>query len=338
MITGLKWVGSLKKYEFIYTERPLEEIWHLIDFFTAQETIAECNPPVDNELIPLLCESIIQAEEFRNSAETSGEHTKPLLIYYCIHNLTKAMLVMETNKNPAGYHGLMKVEVPASGDLLDVSVQVNEGVFWELLEFNKITPKKNFRLTINDLIRRCGYLSREYNFAYKKTSDVLIPKLEADLQLTTLELTIKKTTHDFEAKWKELFPSLSKYFELLEIKDDFATLKLKTNNPPKNITNIHKILDDTLVYSVFQTPPYFLTPLTNTDLFWTQDAILYALSFILGALVRYYPDYWHQQIIGNKRNRWVIRKITSIVERVYPNLMINIMFNYKSYRFGTTHW
>lgn len=335
MIKGLKWIGSLEWYEAIITEKPLDEIWHLIDLFTAEETIAECNPPVDQNLVPFLCESIMQAEEFKLSAATSGEHTKPLLLYYCIHNLTKAILALETNTKPAGYHGIMKVELPSSGNLLDVSAQLNEGVFWELLKFNKVTPVKYFKFTVDDLIKRCGYLIREYHIAYKKTSDILIPKIDADIGLTVLELTIKKPTHDFDQKWKGLLPKLSEYFELLETKDELMTLKLKDHIPRGNIENIRKVLDNVLTYSVFKSPSYFILPANNPEFVWPQDAYLYAIAFILGSLVRYYPDYWYQNVVGNKRNRWVIRKINTIVGRVYPNLMLNIMFNYKLHRFVT---
>jgi hypothetical protein len=333
MIRGLKWIGSLERYETIITENPLDEIWHLIDFLTAEETIAKCDPPVDKDLVPFLCESIEQSQEFRKSAAVSGEHTKPLLIYYCVHNLTKAMLALETNKKPVGYHGLMKVEVPANGNLLGISAQVNEGVFWGLLHFNKIKPVKHLKVSVDDLLKSCGYLVREYHYAYEKVSDILLPELEEDMGLNALELSINKPDNDFDNRWEELLPKLPKYFELSESKDNLLILKLKDNIPKGNLENIRKVLDDVLIYSVFNHPSYFLLPRKDPNLFWPQDAFLYALSFILGSLVRYYPDYWYQHIISNKRNRWTIRSINSVVERVYPNLMINIMYNYKIHKF-----
>jgi len=335
MIVGLKWIGSLEHYESVITENPIEEIWHLIDLFTADETIAECNPPVNNDLVPFICESIVQAEEFRTSASISGEHTKPLLTYYCIHNLTKAVLALETNCKPAGYHGLMKVEIPPNGNLLDISAQINEGVFWEFLQLNKVAPVKNLKITVDSLIKRCGYLIREYNFAYRKTSEALVPRLVADIGLNELELTIDNFDASVKDNWIRLFPKLTEYFELAESRDQVLIFKLKENIPKGNLVNIQKVLDDVLIYSVFKNPPYFLIPVTDPDLLWPQEAYLYALSFILCSLVRYYPDYWYKNVIGYKRNRWAIRKINSIVERVYPNLMINIMYNYKFHRFIT---
>ena len=102
------------------------------------------------------------------------------------------------------------------------------------------------------------------------------------MDLTELELTIKKPNDDFEKKCEELLPKLHKYFELSEKKDDLLVYKLKDDAPKGNIKNIRKILDDIMIYSVFKNPSYFLIPSNAPDLYWPQAAYLYALSFILG--------------------------------------------------------
>jgi hypothetical protein len=335
MVRKLSWIGHLESYETIITENPIDEIWHLIDFFTSEETIAECNPPVDSDLLPFISESIVQAQEFRQSASTSGEHTKPLLTYYSIHNLTKALLALETNQKPSGYHGLMRVKLPADGNFLGVSAQLNDGVFCDLLQFNKIATIKNFKITVNDLISRCGYLIREYRLAYGKQSDVIIPKVSADMGLNELELTFKKIDN-IENNWMILFPKLAEHFELVDSSSEYANFKSRPTIPKGKLEDIQKVINDVLIRSIFMDSCLFLLPITNHNLQWPQEAYLYALSFILGSLVRYYPDYWHKHIVGHKRNRWVIRKINSIVERVYPNLMLNIMYNNKFYKFSSS--
>jgi len=335
MVGRFQWVGSLEPYQLIATENPIEEIWHLIDFFTAEETVSKSSPPVDNELIPFICESIAQAEEFRYSAAASGEHTKPLLTYYSIHNLTKAVLGLETNRKPHAYHGLMKVEPSADDDFLATSALINDGVFAELLSFSNITPMRRQKITINDLLRRCGYLIREYRLAYEKNSIVITPTLDADIQLNDLELRFGKTDEVSEETLTTVFPKLMDQFEFIKTEDNIITLKLKNHVPRgrDNLSNIQEILKNTLSLSVFNHTPYFLVPCIDSYINWPQEAYLYALSFILGSLVRYYPDYWYKNVIDHKRNRWVVRKINSIVERVYPNLMLNTMFGYKLYRF-----
>jgi hypothetical protein len=330
----MRWIGPLEAYERIITENPIEEIWHLIDFFTAEETISKCNPPVDKELIPFICESIAQAEEFRRSAATSGEHTRPLLTYYSMHNLTKAVLALETNKKPIGYHGLMKVELPKNEDFLGTSVQINDGVFSELLSINKIEPIRNLKITADDLMRRCGYLMREYRFAYEREPSVIVPQLDAEIRLNELELTLRKTNEINDQKLTTIFPRLMNYFELIKTEADVLSFRLKDSNPKRDLAGIQTVIKDTLSLSVFSHPPYFLVPCTDPRINWPQEAYLYALSFILGSLVRYYPDYWYKNVIANKRNRWIVRKTDSIVERVYPNLMVNIMFGYKFYKFS----
>ncbi len=334
MIGKLKWIGRLEPYELVITENPLEEIWHMIDFLTAEETISQCIPPVDKELTPFICESIAQAEEFRHSAAESGEHTKPLLTYYSIHNLTKAVLALELNKKPPGYHGLMRVELPKDEAFPGTSVQMNYGVFSELLSSNKIEPIKNMKITADDLMKRCGYLIRDYAMAYDKESLVIVPRLSADLYLNEMELSFHETKEVAEQNLPTAFPRLMDYFEIIKGETGVLTMKLKDGVPRGDLNSIQKVLKDTLTISIFGHPPYFLVPCTDSPFNWPQEAYLYALSFILCSLVRYYPDYWYNNIIAHKRNRWIIRKINSIVERVYPNLMLNIMFGYRLYRFS----
>jgi len=150
MIKKLPYMGPLEKYEYRITENPIEEIWHLTDLATSEEIILEkSSSPVSKDVIRFITESIVQAEEFKSSAASCTEHTKPLQLYYCFHNLTKAILALENNSVSSGYHGLKKVEIPSSGDFLGVSAQLDEGVFWDLLLLERITPKKvladNFR-------------------------------------------------------------------------------------------------------------------------------------------------------------------------------------------------
>jgi len=112
------------------------------------------------------------------------------------------------------------------------------------------------------------------------------------------------------------------------------TFKLIESVPKGNLNNIHNVLDDILELSVFNDDRYFILPLINNTICWTQEIYLYAILFILCSLVRYYPDYWYKNIVNNKRNRWVIHKINTIAERVYPNLMLNIIFGNIFYRFS----
>jgi hypothetical protein len=335
MIEGIKYIGWLERFETIIAESPLDEIWHWIDFFNSEQTLAGCTPPVNKSVIPFICQSIVQAEEYKASLFKSGEHIKPLLLYYCLHNLTKAILAIETSKIPLGYHGLKKVEIPPSNSLLDVSAQVDQGVFWDLLLLKGFTPQKDVKLTFDELLKRCVYMPHEYHLAYKKKSEVIIPSIEASLHLHQLEISFIAPDADFEKNWQSLLPELDKYFDLIDFTSNKLTFGLKSGVQIGSIDKIQNILDEIVIVSVFPGQRSFLLPISNPVYAWSQDIFLFALSFILSSLVRYYPDYWYHGVIGNKTNRWIVRKLTYIIERVYPNLMINILFGKKFYRFST---
>lgn len=337
MIKGLYWTGPLEKYKPIITENPIEEIWHLIDFFTSEEIISQrFTPPIKKGIIPFVTESIAQAEEFRYSANLCGEHTKPLQLYYCLHNLTKAVLALRNNGVSSGYHGIKKVEIAPTKELLNISAQIDKGLFWDLLKLKKIAPKENLKVTFDELLKRCLYIVFEYTTVYNRKPDIFGIDVRCNIKLTEMEVKMQAPYKDFLKKWKELLPDFAKYFELDKTSAalDYLTFVLKSDAPRGSIDAIQGILDETVIHSVF--PMYnrfFLLPITNPSYSWTQEAYLYALSFTLSSLTRYYPDYWHQEIMQKRKNRWIVRKLNSLIERVYPNLMLNILHG-ERFKFG----
>ncbi len=338
MIKKLPYMGSLEKCEYRITENPIEDIWHLIDMVTSEEIILDkSDRSVSKDILPFVTESIIQAQEFRDSAASCSEHTKPLQLYYCFHNLTKAVLALENNRVSLGYHGLKKVEIPSSGDLLEVCLQLDQGVFWDLLLLEGAIPKKDLLTTFDELLTRCVYMIWECEIAYSKKPTVLVPKVTCSASFTELEVNIPIAPRGLAAGWKVLFPSLSKYFQLRKSDSDCLVFTLKDDAPRGSLDAIQSVLDETVIYSVFENPRYFLLPITNVDCHWSQKDYLYALSFILSSLVRYYPDYWHREIIAKRKNRWVIRRLNSVMERVYPNMMVNILFKGRI-KFGQFFW
>jgi len=292
---------------------------------------------VSKDVVPFITESIIQAEEFKSSAASCGEHTKPLLLYYCFLNLTKGILAWENNRVSLGHHGLKKVEIPSSRDLLEVSVQLRKGIFWDLLLLKGTTPKRDLRITFDELLKRCAYMTWEYEIAYNRKSMILIPSVDCNTSFTDLEIKIQAPPKDFSAKWEKLLPDFAKYFELKEPASNYLIFALKNDAPKGSLDAIQSVLDETVIHSVFANPNYFLLPITNIEYSWPQELYLYALSFILSSLVRYHPDYWHREVIAKRKNRWVVRRLISIMQRVYPNMMVNIMYNARI-KFGSFFW
>jgi len=338
MIRGLHYIGSLEEFERRIAENPIEDIWHLIDLAASEEKILEDSPAsLSKDVIPFITESIIQAEEFKSSAASSAEHTRPLQLYYCFLNLTKAILAWENNRVSLGHHGLKRIKIPSSTDLLEVSAQVHKGVFWDLLSLKGIAPKRDLRITFDELLKRCAYMTWEYEIAYNRKSMVLIPNVDSNTSFTELEIKIQTPPKDFSAKWEKLLPDFAKYFELKEPASNYLILALKNDAPKGSLDAIQSVLDETVIYSVFTSPNYFLLPITNVAYSWPQELYLYALSFILSSLVRYHPDYWHREVIAKRKNRWIVRRLNSIMERVYPNMMVNIMFS-RRIKFASFFW
>jgi hypothetical protein len=315
----LSYVGPLEKCEYRVAENSIEEIWHLIDLFASEDVILENSTvAVKKEVVSFVAESVVQAEEFDFSSTSSTEHTKPLQLYYCFHNLTKAILARNNNRISPGYHGLKKVQIPSSRSLLDVSARLDEGVFWDLLLLTGVSPTRNLRINFDDLLKRCAYTTWEYETAYRKKSMILIPRLDASISLSELEITIEAPLGDLAANWKILLPSFAKYFELRKSEPGRLIFGLNRDAPRGSLGAIQNILDETVIFNVFARPECFFLPNDKDECYWPQEAYLYALSFILSSLVRYYPDYWQQEIMAKKKNRWLVRRLNWVMRRVLP--------------------
>jgi hypothetical protein len=331
---GLIHIGSIGNYSHVVSENPIRDIWHHIELFTVEDFLDTCTPPVEKTLVPFLVESIVHAGEFLSAYNSSGEHTRALQQYYCFHNLTKAVLALENIPNPQ-YHGLKKVEVPSNNNLLDVTAMVDKGVLWDLLVLKKAKPVRDTKITFEQVLRRCVYMAAQYKLAYRKKSEVLMPKVTCDIRFGTLEVQIAIPDDDFLKNWKDLIPGMAAHFELQKVADNgLATFILKDDAPRGSSDAIQRVLGQFVTYNVFENPEFFILLHRNIDYDWPQEATMYALSFILSSLVRYYPDFWSRHVIGNKKNWWLVKGLMSMMERVYPNLMLNTMYGGQIIKFS----
>ncbi len=225
--------------------------------------------------------------------------------------------------------------MPPNNELLDVTAVVDNGVFWELLVLKKVKPVRDTKITFGQVIRRCAYMAWHYQTAYRIKSEVLVPVVTCGMQFGAVEIQIAITDDDFLENWKDLIPGMAAHFELRQITENrLATFILKDDAPKGTLDAIQEVLHKFVIYNVFESPEFFILPHTNIDYDWPQDAYLYALSFILSSLVRYYPDFWSQQVMGNKKNWWLVKGLMSMMERVYPNLMLNTMYGGRVIKFS----
>jgi len=323
----MSYIGPLGEYNYRVSENPIEEIWHLLDLSASEDMILEhIDKSMKKEVVSFIAESVAQAEEFDLSSTSSTEHTKSLLLYYCFLHLTKAVLALLNKRITSSYHGLSICDIVPGTDLLDVSAKLKKGVFWDLLLLGGVTPTQNLRITLDELLRRCAYIGWEYKTAYGKDSMILNPSLNASISLSELEIKIRAPYGDLLKEWNTRLQGFDKYFELSESTQDHLIFRLNDNAPRGSLPKIRKILDDTMIFNVFAEPEFFLLPKDRDVYHWSQEAYLYAVSFILGSVVRYYPAYWHQEIIAKRKNRWLIRRLNWVMRRVYLNIMINFLF------------
>lgn len=250
--------------------------------------------------------NFIQAREFFSNAENSNLSITPLLLYYGVNSLSRGLVLLldptisESSLKPS--HGLDTVnwrESIVRNDLSDLKVKINSGGFYELLTYTK--NKSYFKHNSSGV---------NYKIHYP------IPGLKSEISLIDLVKIIPDLNNEYN-KWKnDDLPIL----KLSKIKFENNHYKFSVATSNLNIEKINKVLghEKNTVININQNGNVFeimipestfpqISQSINQDLFGIGDLVLsnipnqlylnslsqiYCLSFYLGMLCRYFPNYW----------------------------------------------
>lgn len=161
-------------YHEIKSEQPIEAIWgellKLADIFYLRKS----HPAIQDIGYEYISTSISQAYEYYKASKTISLQTRPLLLYYCFLNLTKAILFIKNNKRPDdSYHGLKRNTVHS---LLDYTLKIDGGVFYELIELSQSNLNKNDTITFQDFCNNSIELNEHFARYYEIEPIVIQPR------------------------------------------------------------------------------------------------------------------------------------------------------------------
>lgn len=334
------WIGRPEKIVRIETDDPIEEVWHALSVLKYEKLIKRASPSIDQEQMDFITGAFSQAVEYRNAAEKSSDHTRPLLIYYSFMNLVKAVLAALGYTDIRPYHGLKRPSFDDSESIINSKVSIDEGVFKSLAKFLQTKIKRDFEAEIHKILRRIVEMKRIYEFYYERKSDVVLVRCrivdngQFHISLPKDQL---KEVEDFENNWEQIFPALKEMFQISSTEGDSFKLTLKEQYlPPRSERDQFIRSTGSRIFErdnlVAQFQPHLL--IHSREYNWPQVCFYYVITYFLSMVVRYRPDMWYRNVVDKKSGEiFVISKFCKIAERVFPNLMCNILFDNR-YVFG----
>ncbi|MBN2567849.1 MAG: hypothetical protein JXB42_00295 [Deltaproteobacteria bacterium] len=306
------------------SENPLDSVWEELNLLSDPVYLRKAWPQADGELILYTCFSIQQAHEYFLASKYVTYATKPLLLYYCFLNLAKAALAMKNDKVPKGHHGLSNPKY--EDQIVDCCMKTNAGVFDEL---NKATASE---ISIDEEVsaglfsERAIELLSVYERIYGKKPSIITPKIGRFPNEVKISVDKSIMAH-YPSLEDILVAKLSRDFEKIETGNSALIFKNKSQLPASQ--DEAKALADEIVnryvlYSVLHDKRHFID---ISDRRISQESCYFALMFLLGSAVRYAPSTLHDWLYDLKKsNRSYLERVCNTAARVFPNLMLNLIY------------
>lgn len=306
-----------------------------------------CGRDLNSQRIQEIVSAAKQGREFFRSAEDAHNSVKPLLTFYGVASLSKALLLLlkpgagEGALVPA--HGLVTLDwrtTIASGgsnllsEMASLKVKTSKGLFTDFVREtkNKIcihvsSSAVDWRINhdqpaFGDVITFKEILSRTPDLAgYLPAS---VPKLSASVN------TITYTDKD---GFKAVLNDSGKEIVSARYVDDGYSFQVKGNSV--EIYGSKNLLESktpqfmhTYVHKTFGTIPqlYVTSPFEGNSRY-SQLAVSYMLAYFLGMLARYFPTQWVSLSSGVKGDElWpAVNAAQKYVQTCFPELVLELI-------------
>jgi hypothetical protein len=333
---ALAYVGPYEKFTKIRSDNPIREIWDMLLKHSDINYLSKCWEEKDVDDYVYVSNSLIQAHEYYNASKVLSLKTRPLLLYYSFLNLTKAILFLIEGRRPSNYHGLCKENIEKSieksEDFLSFSAEVNNGVFYQLAELLGCRIALKSRFTLEDFFSNMIELSPIFSDYFGKKSNFICPEV---IGYTNGELKIsfnKEILNIYDIKYDDLIAIFDKEFKVhVEEKDIVFLRKICEEGEGFNIfyQRATEILENYMSYSIFDDGQYYFSYI-NTESKIHGALGYFGTMYLLSSIVRYKPEHIYKLL--DEKNisiNWFFGKICDIAERVYPNMMLNLLYREK---------
>jgi len=311
---------SSDEFMVVYSETPVKEIWARLGYFenehNAKEFLSEKNKNLTEEQLvdtaKRLSFSMRSAKEYYQSAASVSLLTKPLLIFYGMVALSKALFTATYMKrSPSTGHGLESPKDNFENSFGDLSTKVKkDGTF---PQFHCCYSKQTLcgmEFTLKELLSIVCELKVEFESVYKEKSQAIrIKKRRYGLQLVDPEFK----------KYGNISQRISS-LKLGRMQYTFSQDTVIFAGTNENFPKIRSLSGE----------DFFVLPLRkhNSDVFFPEMSAHYLIMYLLGMASRYYPKEWGEITEGKTSGDiYIIKKFLEVTERKFPNLILNSLRN-----------
>jgi hypothetical protein len=291
-----------------------------------------------------------QSREYFRNASNSNYSVRPLLTYYGVASLSRALLLLLRKEGGEeglkSGHGLMTVDWGEilSGDtsvglaaLLNLKIQTCSGLYSDFVRgtnnrvsihvsssavdwrLNYNTPDEGYQVSLGDLFSRIPDLLKDYS------------NISSEIRYTNVNEMSYDQQNGFKAKVRhEHFEHFKNTYQDMGYKIDtqgqWSTLTCDASTFSQNLPLfIHSYVQKTFG----AIPNLHIAEPFSRKVAYSQLGITFLTAYFLGMLARYFPTHWISLIQGEKGDAlWpTINRAQQFVENSYPELVIEMIYD-----------
>jgi hypothetical protein len=346
-------VMMMKRIHRITCENPMEKLWSMFLFFESEphvKTFLEENyvRHFGQDAAKFAFQNthkfiyyIKQGKEYYAAGLNSNILVKPLLLYYGMVSLLKAVILTSDPNYPAHtrvlQHGatsrkLKKLEYSFSED--EVKVQ-KEGLFplvAQLLGCHEMIGEK---YKIRDLLSIIPELRESYEKTYQ---EVRLHPLHISQHIdfsspVTIFYLPEILLDDYHLSYDSFIHFLNRYnegkarFAHHEIETPRGIIRIKWDHPDKiHVAENPTGFENSLFLQDYKANHYFINQRSHLNI--PEITAHYMLMYILGMLCRYETELWGEIIFSfTSEEMFIINEFLNISQRKFPNLILNLLFD-----------
>lgn len=323
------------------TEEPYRKLWDTFMFFENEQTTSRFlrgqyeKIGLDNPqrlaylATPKVIYGIKQARQYYKAAEYGDIMTKPLLLYYGMMSLARALIATREPEYPSTTsvlkHGLStrKLKRDAYQFVLDEVRVQKDGVFvvlHSMLQGSDFGERN--RVILKDLLSVIPDLSAGFEQIYGLPAVCEIEyKNESDAHFWDLPRKILHARGHTRDEFVQLMNRAANA--------DQPIFHLKQMDAPGRLHLYHNtpVTDHPMVIFDLSGKPHLRYP-HDHDKFIPEISLHFMLMFVLGMLCRYETERWGEMILlFSSQDVYVINEFLNLSMRKFPNLILNELFD-----------
>ena len=345
---------------FTWSENPINDLWNHIRFFGKRVNCKRLllgeidsgrkihytkGPDLDKKVNQIsMC--INQASEYFTAANQVSINTSPLLLFYGMLSLAKALIVAnkrDTFQEDIKYHGLYTRPIddelciyrdnPKNWTMEQEYAVTNDGVFKYFTEIvDKFTFENGSIIKFKNILSICPEISAIYEKYYDESSKTLSYYSYEVISEKPLQIKLAFRIKD-ENEVYIRFPEFRNDFNLApdllhEQARQFISKGL--SDYPNYIDLFEPFVGGRYVVGCLE----YKVNNTNKKQVINQALADYIAMFILSMCVRYKQDFWGSVVNGEKSGiLGLIELYISVIKRRYPNIILDLLVGEK-FRYG----